>query len=122
MKASRRCCPASIARRSCICSSARPLMPERLDYLRDGSRIYERSFAIIRAEADLSRFSAEEADVAVRMIHACGLVEAARHIVFGPGLVTAARAALNRGAPILCDSEMAAHGITRARLPAHNAV
>jgi precorrin-8X/cobalt-precorrin-8 methylmutase len=45
-------------------------VPERLDYLRDGGRIYERSFAIIRAEADLSRFSAEEADVAVRMVHA----------------------------------------------------
>src|SRR5262249_56020882 len=87
MKASRRCCPASIARRSCICSSARPLMPERFDYLRDGSRIYERSFAIIRAEADLSRFSAEEADVAVRMVHACGCVEGTRRIAFGEGLV-----------------------------------
>jgi precorrin-8X/cobalt-precorrin-8 methylmutase len=91
-------------------------------YLRDGATIYERSFAIIRAEADLSRFSADEAAVAVRMIHACGLVEAASHIVFGPGLVAAARAALARGAPILCDAEMVAHGITRARLPAGNAV
>src|SRR5215813_7726781 len=97
-------------------------LSEQATYLRDGAAIYERSFAIIRAEADLARFSAEEADVAVRMIHACGLVEAARHIVFGPGLVTAVRAALNRGAPILCDAEMVAHGITRARLPAHNAV
>jgi precorrin-8X/cobalt-precorrin-8 methylmutase len=91
-------------------------------YLRDGATIYERSFAIIRAEADLSRFSADEAAVAVRMIHACGLVEAASHIVFGPGLVAAARAALARGAPILCDAEMVAHGITRARLPARNEV
>ena len=91
-------------------------------YLRDGAAIYERSFAIIRAEADLTRFFAEEADVAVRMIHACGLVEAARFITFGNGLVAAARAALAQGAPILCDAEMVAHGITRARLPAHNDV
>jgi len=91
-------------------------------YVRDGDAIYQRSFAIIRAEADLTGFSAEEADVAVRMIHACGLVEAARHIVFGHGLVTAARNALARGAPILCDAEMVAHGITRARLPARNEV
>ena len=69
-------------------------MSERAAYLRDGTAIYERSFAIIRAEADLSRFSAEEADVAVRMIHACGAVEAAQHIVFGPNLVAAARGAL----------------------------
>ena len=62
-------------------------MAEQFGYLRDGAAIYERSFAIIRAEADLSRFSAEEAEVAVRMIHACGLVEAAAHIEFGPGLV-----------------------------------
>ena len=91
-------------------------------YLRDGATIYERSFAIIRAEADLSRFSADEAEVAVRMIHACGLVEAANHIVFGPGLVAAVRSALARGAPILCDAEMVAHGISRARLPAQNEV
>src|SRR5262245_2659603 len=96
-------------------------MAER-HYLRSGAAIYERSFAIIRAEADLSRFAPEEADVAVRMIHACGLVEAAAHIVFGGGLVTAARTALANGAPILCDAEMVAHGVTRARLPAHNKV
>ena len=97
-------------------------MSERAAYLRDGAAIYERSFAIIRAEADLSRFSAEEADVAVRMIHACGQVEAAQHIVFGGNLVAAARSALAAGAPILCDAEMVAHGITRARLPARNEV
>jgi len=91
-------------------------------YLRDGAAIYERSFAIIRAEADLAHFSAEEADVAVRMIHACGVVEAAKHFAFGHGFVAAARAALARGAPILCDAEMVAHGITRARLPARNNV
>jgi precorrin-8X/cobalt-precorrin-8 methylmutase len=97
-------------------------MAERRAYLRDGAAIYERSFAIIRAEADLVRFSAEEAEIAVRMIHACGRVELAKDIVFGLGLAAAARAALAHGAPILCDAEMVAHGITRARLPANNDV
>jgi precorrin-8X/cobalt-precorrin-8 methylmutase len=91
-------------------------------YLRDGNAIYERSFAIIRSEADLSRFSSDEAGIVVRMIHACGQVEAAQHIMFGEGLVAAARNALTSGAPILCDAEMVAHGITRARLPALNDV
>jgi precorrin-8X/cobalt-precorrin-8 methylmutase len=97
-------------------------MAERAAYLRDGTAIYQRSFAIIRAEADLSSFSEPEAEVAIRMIHACGQVEAARHIVFGGDLVAAARGALAAGAPILCDAEMVAHGITRARLPARNDV
>ncbi|MEP9369127.1 precorrin-8X methylmutase [Xanthobacter sp. VNH20] len=97
-------------------------MAAGFDYVRDGTAIYERSFAIIRAEADLARFSEAEADLAVRMIHACGLVEAARDFVFGPGVVEAARAALKAGAPILCDAQMVAHGVTRARLPAHNQV
>jgi precorrin-8X/cobalt-precorrin-8 methylmutase len=92
------------------------------DYVRDGAAIYERSFAIIREEAELGRFSPEEADVAVRMIHACGLVEAAAAIDFGRGVVRAGRAALIAGAPILCDAEMVAHGVTRARLPANNEV
>jgi precorrin-8X/cobalt-precorrin-8 methylmutase len=91
-------------------------------YLRDGAAIYRRSFAIIRAEADLSRFTPEQAEIAVRMIHACGQVDIAEHIVFGGDLVAAARAALTAGAPILCDSEMVAQGITRARLPAGNDV
>jgi precorrin-8X/cobalt-precorrin-8 methylmutase len=97
-------------------------MAERLAYLRDGAAIYERSFAIIRAEADLSAFSPQETDIVVRMIHACGQVEAARHIAFGGDLVGAARRALAAGAPILCDAEMVAHGVTRARLPARNEV
>ena len=97
-------------------------MLKRQDYLRDGAAIYERSFAIIRAEADLSRFSPEEADIAVRMIHACGQVSVAELIIFAPGFVVAARDALKRGAPIFCDAEMVAHGITRARLPAKNEV
>jgi len=91
-------------------------------YLRDGAAIYQSSFAIIRAETDLSSFSPAEAEVAVRMIHACGLIEAAKQIVFGAGLVAAARSALQAGAAILCDSEMVAHGITRARLPQNNEV
>jgi precorrin-8X/cobalt-precorrin-8 methylmutase len=97
-------------------------MTEQSRYLRDGAAIYRQSFAIIRAETDLSRFSEDEADIVVRMVHACGSTEAARFIEFGGGLVAAARAALSRGAPILCDSEMVAHGVTRARLPAGNAV
>jgi precorrin-8X/cobalt-precorrin-8 methylmutase len=92
------------------------------DYIRDGNAIYEKSFAIIRAEADLSRFSEEEADVAVRMIHASGVVEAASHFVFSPDFVSAARGALRAGAPIFCDAEMVARGVTAARLPADNAV
>src|SRR5262249_19435387 len=92
------------------------------EYLRDGPRIYEHSFAIIRAEADLARFSPEESDVAVRMIHACGYVEAAVSIACGRGLESAARRALADGAPVLCDREMVAHGITKARLPAGNQV
>ncbi|MBD0414810.1 precorrin-8X methylmutase [Oryzicola mucosus] len=90
------------------------------DYIHDGQAIYERSFAIIRSEADLARFSDAEADVAIRMIHACGMVEAAQHFVFSEGFVTAARTALQAGAPILCDAEMVARGVTQARLPAKN--
>ncbi|MCH7628236.1 MAG: precorrin-8X methylmutase [Proteobacteria bacterium] len=87
-----------------------------------GAAIYRQSFATIRAEADLARFSAAEEPVAVRMIHAAGMVELARHIHFSPGFAEAARAALAAGAPILCDARMVSEGITRARLPADNAV
>ena len=96
-------------------------MPD-YDYIRSGDAIYERSFAIIRSEADLSRFSPEEAEIAVRMIHACGMVEAAQHFEFSADFVDAARGALQEGAPIFCDAEMVAHGVTRARLPAKNEV
>jgi precorrin-8X/cobalt-precorrin-8 methylmutase len=92
------------------------------DYVRDGAAIYERSFAIIRAEADLSRFTPPQAEIAVRMIHACGRVDAAELIDFSPDLVPAARGALKRGAPIFCDAQMVAHGVTRARLSANNDV
>ncbi|MHA6691450.1 precorrin-8X methylmutase [Devosia sp. A449] len=92
------------------------------DYIKDGDAIYRQSFAIIRAEADLSAFSPDEAELAIRMIHAAGAVEAAQHFEFGPGFVTAARDALANGAPIFCDAEMVARGVTAARLPAQNEV
>lgn len=91
-------------------------------YETDGRAIYRQSFAIIRAEADLARFSAEEERVVVRMIHAAGLVGLEKHIRFTPGMARLARAALESGAPILCDTRMVSEGITRARLPAHNQV
>lgn len=92
------------------------------EYTRDGHAIYEQSFAIIRKEADLKRFSPDEETVAIRMIHACGLVEAAKYFEFSKDFVVSARGALQKGKPILCDAEMVAHGITRARLPANNEV
>ncbi len=93
-----------------------------LDYIRDGAEIYRRSFATIRREAVLSGLSSIEERVAVRVIHACGLVETAEHIVFARGAAEAAEAALRRGAAILCDARMVAEGVTRARLPANNSV
>lgn len=92
------------------------------DYIREGDAIYEKSFAIIREEADLSAFTAEQADVAIRMIHACGLVEAAEHFRFSDDFVSEARGALQAGKPIFCDAEMVAQGVTRARLAAGNPV
>jgi precorrin-8X/cobalt-precorrin-8 methylmutase len=91
-------------------------------YIRDGAEIYRNSFAIIRAEADLARFSKAEERVAVRIIHACGMVEVAKEIAMSPGFADNARWALIGGAPILCDSKMVANGITRARLPAGNEI
>jgi precorrin-8X/cobalt-precorrin-8 methylmutase len=91
-------------------------------YIRDGAEIYRNSFAIIRAESDLERFSKAEEKVAVRIIHACGMVEVAKDIVMSPGFADNTRWALIGGAPILCDSKMVANGITRARLPAGNEI
>jgi precorrin-8X/cobalt-precorrin-8 methylmutase len=93
-----------------------------VEYVRDGAEIYRRSFATIRAEADLSALPEDVARVVVRMIHACGMVDLAADIGFSPGVVTAARKALLDGAPILCDAEMVASGVTRRRLPAGNEV
>jgi len=92
------------------------------DYQRDGAEIYRQSFATIRANTDLSRFSPEESRVAVRMIHSCGMVDLADDIGFSPGVVRTARAALRSGAPLLCDVQMVASGVTRRRLPAENEV
>jgi precorrin-8X/cobalt-precorrin-8 methylmutase len=91
-------------------------------YVRDGAEIYRRSFAIIRAEADLARFAQEEERVAVRIIHACGMVEVAADLAFARGAVRAGIAALQAGAPVLCDAKMVANGVTRARLPRGNDV
>lgn len=92
------------------------------DYLRDGDAIYRASFAIIRAETDLARFAPVEERVAVRIVHACGMSDAARDLVFAPGAAEAGVAALQAGAPIFCDAQMVAHGVTRARLTAGNDV
>jgi len=92
------------------------------DYLRDGGEIYRESFAIIRAEADLEPFPSDLVPVVVRMIHACGMIDLADHAGYSREFPASARRALAQGAPILCDSEMVAHGITRSRLPAGNPV
>ena len=97
-------------------------MTARYDYVRDGAAIYEKSFATIRSETDLSGLSDVESRVAVRMIHACGMVDLTKDILFSPGFGDAARNALAAGAPILCDAKMVASGITRSRLPAENEV
>jgi len=96
-------------------------MSER-DYIREGAEIYRCSFAIIRSEADLSRFSGTAERVVVRMIHACGMTDLPRDVDLSPDFAEVAEAALKRGAPILCDAKMVANGITRARLPASNEV
>ena len=91
-------------------------------YEKDGAAIYKESFSIIRAESDLARFDVDEEQVAVRMIHAAGMVDLAPYIHFSPGFVAAARDALNNGAPIFCDARMVSEGVTRKRLPADNDV
>ncbi|MEW1615312.1 MULTISPECIES: precorrin-8X methylmutase [unclassified Streptomyces] len=91
-------------------------------YEKDGPAIYRQSFATIRAEADLAGLPADVSQVAVRMIHACGMVDLVRDLAFSPNAVADARAALRSGAPILCDVAMVASGVTRKRLPANNDV
>ncbi|MFB7180615.1 precorrin-8X methylmutase [Streptomyces sp. NPDC056257] len=92
------------------------------EYEKDGAAIYRQSFATIRAEADLSRLPASVAQVAVRMIHACGMTDLPQDLGYTPEVVLRARAALEAGAPILCDVQMVASGVTRKRLPADNDV
>jgi precorrin-8X/cobalt-precorrin-8 methylmutase len=91
-------------------------------YLQDGAEIYRRSFATIRAEADLDGLDPVLERVVVRMIHACGMVDLAGDVDASDGFGAAGREALERGAPLLCDTEMVAAGITRSRLPAANDV
>jgi len=91
-------------------------------YLKDGQAIYDRSFSIIRAEADLARFPPDVAAVVVRMIHACGMTDLPGDVAFSPDVVRAGRAALQAGAPVLCDARMVAEGVTRSRLPSGNRV
>jgi precorrin-8X/cobalt-precorrin-8 methylmutase len=93
-----------------------------LDYIRDAAEIYRQSFATIRAEADLARFPDDVAGVVVRLIHTCGQVDVTEHVAYTDDVVTTARAALEAGAPVLCDSSMVASGITRTRLSADNEV
>ncbi|MCJ2080465.1 precorrin-8X methylmutase [Methylobacterium sp. J-090] len=97
-------------------------MSSRLDYLRDGQAIYARSFAMIRAEADLARFHGTAERVVVRMIHACGMTDLPRDVEASDDFAPAGEAALKAGAPILCDVRMVADGVTRSRLPANNRV
>jgi precorrin-8X/cobalt-precorrin-8 methylmutase len=97
-------------------------MTATYDYVREGAEIYRRSFAIIRAESNLVRFTPAEEPVVVRMVHACGLVELADDVEMSPDFAQVARAALRSGAPVLCDSKMVANGITKARLPANNPI
>ncbi len=98
-------------------------MTTHYDYIRDGADIYRRSFAIIRREADLARFTAEEERVAVRIIHACGMVEVSgRHRLLAAAPCSPASPRWKPGAPILCDAKMVSNGVTRARLPRDNEV
>ncbi|MCH0541925.1 precorrin-8X methylmutase [Streptomyces sp. MUM 203J] len=92
------------------------------DYEKDGAEIYRQSFATIRTEADLAGLPADVSQVAVRMIHACGMVDLVRDLAYTPQVVSRARAALRSGAPVLCDAQMVASGVTRKRLPADNEV
>ena len=97
--------------------------PQRMyEYEKDGAEIYRQSFATIRAEADLSGMPEDVARVAVRMIHACGQVDLVEDIAWSPAVVERARAAMDAGAPVLCDVQMVASGVTRRRLPKDNDV
>jgi precorrin-8X/cobalt-precorrin-8 methylmutase len=97
-------------------------MSQMYEYEHDGAEIYRQSFATIRAEADLSRLPADVAQVAVRMVHACGQVDLVDDVAFSPAVVERAREALDAGAPVLCDAQMVASGVTRKRLPKDNDV
>lgn len=93
-----------------------------LDYIRDGNAIYQKSFATIRAEANLSILPPDLEVVAVRLIHACGMTDIVSDLAYSEDIVKIGRAALKNGAKILCDAQMVANGVTRKRLPANNPV
>ncbi|MBD2316968.1 precorrin-8X methylmutase [Phormidium tenue] len=93
-----------------------------LDYIRDGNAIYQKSFATIRAEANLSILPPDLEVVAVRLIHACGMTDIVSDLAYSEDVVKIGRAALKNGAKILCDAQMVANGVTRKRLPANNPV
>ena len=93
-----------------------------IDYLHQGDEIYQKSFAMIRAEADLKGLPADLAQVAVRLIHACGMTDLVADLAASPEAVQVGRKALKQGAPILCDAQMVAYGVTRQRLPVNNSV
>ena len=93
-----------------------------VDYLRDPKAIYRQSFATIRREADLSNFTEDIANIAVRLIHACGMTDIVNDIIYSPDAASSAREALKQGAPVLCDARMVAEGIISSRLPANNEV
>ena len=92
------------------------------DYLRDPKEIYRQSFSTIRREADLSNFTEDIANIAVRLIHACGMTDIVNDIIYSPDAASSAREALKQGAPVLCDARMVAEGIISSRLPANNEV
>lgn len=101
-----------------------PLVPptRRYDYVSDGAEIYRRSFAAIRAQSDLTGIPPELHGAVTRMIHACGDPSVTAAVAAHIDLGTAARDALQAGCPVLTDSQMLAHGVTRRRLPAGNEV
>lgn len=99
-----------------------PKEKPKLHYEKQGAEIYRQSFAMIRAETDLSKIPADLQSVAVRLIHTCGMTDIPADLAYDPTVVAKGRAALEAGAPILCDAKMIAAGITRTRLPSDNEI
>ncbi len=91
-------------------------------YEKDPASIYRRSFEIIRSEAHFSDVTPALERVLVRMIHACGLIDLPQFVEASEQAAEMGECALKNGAPILCDSNMLAAGITRSRLPCNNEV
>ena len=102
--------------------SSNTTIPAPLNYIRDGAEIYRQSFAMIRSEANLARLPADFNSVAVRLIHASGMIDIVNDLDYSIDAVRVGRQALAAGAPILCDAQMVANGVTRKRLPVNNQV